>query len=126
MYKTKIECAKYLKDKYGRQLDILLQEKKAEKGYKTSSLSIIKKEYDVFFNNMNQHLINESAEEVVLKTVNEYKILLDFIYTNGVDVLKLYEDLFINNNEYNNILTKINKKLPKYIVKYINKYLKKI
>ncbi len=124
MYNTKLECAKYLKNKYGRRLEVLLKEKKAGKGYNTDSLQIIKEEYEIFFNNMNTHLEKSSTKEEVLVTIKEYNTFLDFIYIHGSDILKLYIDLFINNEEYNKILTRLNKKLPGYIVKYIKEYLK--
>lgn len=123
MYKTKLECAKYLKDKYGKKIEILLLEKKQEK-YKAGSLDLIRKEYEMFFNDMRKHLENNSNEKEILETVEQFKVLLDFIYVHGSDILRAYIDLFINNKEYNDMLTNLNKKLPSYIVKYIKVYLK--
>lgn len=123
MYKTKLECAKYLKDKYGKKIEILLLEKKQEK-YKAGSLDLIRKEYEIFFNDMRKHLENNSNEKEILETVEQFKVLLDFIYVHGSDILRAYIDLFINNKEYNDMLTNLNKKLPSYIVKYIKVYLK--
>lgn len=122
MYKTKIECIKYLKDRYKNKLNTLIIEKNRGCEFSEDSLLIIKNEYDIFYNTMLNNIINKEPDNKVIEDIKRYKIFLDFIYSHGDSILFAYKDLYINNKNYNYILTKIDKNLPTYMVRYIEKY----
>ncbi len=122
-YNTKLECAKYLNDKYGQKCITNLMKQK-EKGFDNKNLGIIKNEYDIFFENMYNNIKLDCKDKKIQNYIKEFAIFLDLVYSNSREVLKIYAGLFKSEKVYIDKLNSLDAKLGDFVVSAINEYLK--
>ena len=119
-YNTKMECARYLNDVYGKNVfNNIVRQKNLEKGYDERVLSIIRKEYDIFFENMYNNIELEYSSEKIQNLIKEFDIFIDLVYSNSKEVLKIYANIFLSEEAYIKKFNSYDNKLGDYIVEAI-------
>ncbi|MEG0281560.1 MAG: hypothetical protein RR922_04640 [Clostridia bacterium] len=121
---NKLECAKYLKEKYNVTFLDLLKYKSKEKEYTAEMLNIIKEEYNIFFKEVASNIDLEYTDINMQKNIKKFEMLLDIFYGSPKQMLKIYIDVF-KSKEYILLLSKIHKDLPNYLALSITYYLNK-
>ncbi len=123
-YNSKMECARYLNCKYGKNVfSNILRQKNLDKGYDEKVLNIIRKEYNIFFENMYNNIELEYSSEKVQNLIKEFDIFIDLVYSNSKEVLKIYTDLFIKEDAYIKKFNSYDENLGNYIVSAIKFYI---
>lgn len=123
-YSSKMECAKYLNDKYGAKTFTNILKQKTKDSYDETVLKIIREEYDVFFKNMFNNMSLNVEDEKIQNYIKEFEILIDLVYSNSREVLKMYTNIFKTEKAYITKLGNYDKNLADYIIRSIEIYLK--
>lgn len=123
-YNTKMECAKYLNSKYGANTFTNILKQKKTESYDEIVLKVIRKEYDIFFENMYNNMTLAKEDKKIQNYIKEFDILIDLVYSNSREVLKMYKNIFKTEKAYITKLGNYDKNLADYIVDSIDIYLK--